>query len=106
MRLRQVTRMAVYSIEQIKHIVEPIARSHGVERVMLFGSYARGDATENSDIDFHIDAGNVKDLFALSGFMSDLEEALAKKVDVVTSGGIRPKFYDRIKGDEVILYGA
>jgi predicted nucleotidyltransferase len=97
--------MAVYSIEQIRDIVGPIAQTHGVERVMLFGSYARGDATENSDIDFFIDAGNVRDLFALSGFMSDLEEAFAKKVDVVTSGGIRPKFHDRIKDDEVIMYG-
>ncbi|GHV37372.1 hypothetical protein FACS18949_17630 [Clostridia bacterium] len=96
--------MLVYSIEQIKDLITPVARNYGVERVMLFGSYARGEAREDSDVDFHVDAGNVRDLFALSGFMLDLEETLGKKVDVVTSGGIRREFRKRIKPDEVVLY--
>ncbi|GHU91670.1 hypothetical protein FACS1894202_13520 [Clostridia bacterium] len=96
--------MSVYSIEQIKDLITPVARNYGVERVMLFGSYARGEAREDSDVDFHVDAGNVRDLFALSGFMRDLEETLGKKVDVVTSGGIRREFRKRIKPDEVVLY--
>jgi hypothetical protein len=41
-----------YTIEEIKAIVEPIARKYGVARVYLFGSYARGDVIENSDVDF------------------------------------------------------
>ncbi|GHV34458.1 hypothetical protein FACS18949_10560 [Clostridia bacterium] len=96
--------MAVYSVEQIKALITPVARNYGVERVMLFGSYARGEAREDSDVDFHVDAGDVRDLFALSGFMLDLEETLGKKVDVVTSGGIRREFRKRIKLDEVVLY--
>ena len=44
-----------YTIEEIKTILEPIARKYGVERVYLFGSYARGDATENSDVDLRVD---------------------------------------------------
>jgi predicted nucleotidyltransferase len=96
--------LAVYSIDQIKELITPIAKNYGVERVMLFGSYARGEASESSDVDFHIDAGRIRDLFTLSGFMLDLEDALGKKVDVVTSGGIRPEFYQWIKNDEVLLY--
>ncbi|GHV08874.1 hypothetical protein FACS1894217_12030 [Clostridia bacterium] len=96
--------MSVYSVEQIKALITPVARNYGVERVMLFGSYARGEAREDSDVDFHVDAGNVRDLFALSGFMLDLEETLGKKVDVVTSGGIRRDFRARIKPEEVVLY--
>ena len=40
-----------YSIEQLRDIITPIARQHGVKRVYLFGSYARGTATDRSDID-------------------------------------------------------
>jgi predicted nucleotidyltransferase len=98
--------MAVYSIDQIKERITPVAQSYGVKRVMLFGSYARGEATENSDIDFHIDAGEIKDLFALSGFRLDLEDCLNKKVDVVTTGALRKRFYERIRDEEVTLYGA
>ena len=39
----------VYSIDEIREIVAPIAKQHGVDKVFLFGSYARGDATPASD---------------------------------------------------------
>ena len=57
----------VYSINEIRRIAGPIAARHGVERIRLFGSYARGEATENSDIDLHIDCGKIGDLFAMGG---------------------------------------
>jgi predicted nucleotidyltransferase len=98
--------MSVYSIEQIKERVAPIAERYGVRRVMLFGSYARGDATEDSDIDLHIEAGEIKDLFALADFRLDLEDCLNKKVDVVTTGALRRRFYEQIRGEEVTLYGS
>ena len=41
----------VYSIDEIRKIVAPIANQHGVDKVFLFGSYARGDATPASDVD-------------------------------------------------------
>ena len=97
--------MAVYSIEQIKEHITPIAKNYGVKRVMLFGSYARGEATEDSDIDLHVYCGNIRGLFELSGFRLDLIDALGKNVDLVTHGGMRRKFYERIRNDEVLLYG-
>ena len=97
--------MSVYSIEQIKERITPVARNYGVKRVMLFGSYARGKATEDSDIDLHVYCGDIRGLFKLSGFRLDLVDALGKEVDVVTHGGMRRKFYERIKDDEVLLYG-
>ena len=42
----------VYTIDEIKSTIRPIAESYGVERIFLFGSYARGEATPTSDIDF------------------------------------------------------
>ena len=97
--------MAVYSINQIKERITPVAQSHGVGRVMLFGSYARGEATEDSDIDLHVWCCNLRSLFELGGFMADLQDALGKKVDVVPHDGIKKKFYEAIKDEEVLLYG-
>ncbi len=71
-----------YTIEEIKAIVEPIARKYGVARVYLFGSYARGDVIENSDVDFRVDKGSLKGMFALCGLYTEIEEALEMKVDV------------------------
>ncbi len=52
----------IYSIKEIKDIVSPIAKKYGVERVYLFGSYARGEATDKSDLDLRIDKGGLKGL--------------------------------------------
>ncbi|MDR1320739.1 MAG: nucleotidyltransferase domain-containing protein [Gracilibacteraceae bacterium] len=97
--------MAVYSIEQIRERIAPVAQSYEVGRVMLFGSYARGEATEDSDIDLHVWRRNLRGLFELSGFMLDLKDALGKEVDVVPHDSMRKKFYDNIKDNEVLLYG-
>ena len=97
--------MAIYSINQIKERIMPVVQSHGVRRVMLFGSYARGEATEDSDIDLHVWCRNLRGLFELGGFMADLKDALGKNVDVVPHDGMRKKFYEAIKDEEVLLYG-
>jgi predicted nucleotidyltransferase len=96
---------AVYTIDQIKERVAPVAKKYGVKRVMLFGSYARGDAAENSDIDLHIWCRNLRGLFALGGLMAELRDALNKEVDVVPHDGMRKRFYENIKDDEVLIYG-
>ena len=57
--------MSKYTLEEIKSIIKPIAKKYGVERVYLFGSYARGDITESSDVGLRIDKGSLKGMFAL-----------------------------------------
>jgi predicted nucleotidyltransferase len=104
-KCREVIVMAVYSIEQIKERVTPVAQSYGVDRVMLFGSYARGEATETSDVDLHIWRGRIRGLFELGGFMEDVKDALGKEVEVVTHNGIRKRLYENIKDEEVCIYG-
>ena len=74
----------IYSIEEIKEIAAPIAKQYDVEKIYLFGSYARGEATEKSDLDFIIDAPNMRGLFKLGGLYSDLESAFQKEIDIVT----------------------
>lgn len=94
----------VYSIEEIRRIAAPIAARHGVARVRLFGSYARGEATENSDVDFRVDCGQISDLFGMGALYADLQEKLQKPLDIVTTEGLDADFLARIQPDEVLLY--
>ena len=96
----------MYTIEEIKAIVKPVALTYGVERVALFGSYARGDATPNSDIDLYIDKGAISGYIALSGFQQDLEDRLQVSVDVITTGALDQdeNFRNTIEREKVLLY--
>ena len=68
----------------IKDTIIPIAEKYGIERVFLFGSMARGDADENSDYDFLITKGSMRSLIQYMSFVSELEKALNRHVDVIT----------------------
>ncbi|MCX7842868.1 MAG: nucleotidyltransferase domain-containing protein [Clostridia bacterium] len=94
----------VYTIEEIRIIVSEIAKLYGVERVTLFGSYARGEARYDSDIDLRIDKGRIRGLFQLSGFHLDLEEKLKTHVDVIVTDSLNDKFLERISREEILLY--
>ena len=93
-----------YSIEEIKNIVYLLAIKYGVERVSLFGSYARGEEGENSDIDLLIDKGAIRGLFQLAAFQRELQERLKKPVDVLTKGALSNSFLNAINQEEVLLY--
>lgn len=74
---------SVYTIKRIKSIIKPILNKYGITNVYLFGSYARGEAKETSDVDIYCDKGNVK-TFIDQGLLEDeLVAALNKKVDIV-----------------------
>lgn len=94
----------VLTIEDIKMVVNKLAKAYGVEKVYLFGSYARGDANHASDIDLRIEKGNIKGLFQLSGFYLELEEAFERKVDVVTTDTLDTDFLKRISKEEIVVY--
>lgn len=50
----------IYTVDDLRSIIAPIAARHGVDRIYLFGSYARGDANQDSDIDLRVDKGLLK----------------------------------------------
>jgi len=95
----------LYSLNEIKTKVANTARQYGVKKVFLFGSYARGKANPESDIDICIEKGNIQTLFELSGFCQDLEETLGSKVDVVTTVALSEEFKKQIEKDMVLIYG-
>ncbi len=96
----------VYTIDEIRNIVAPIAKVHDVGRIYLFGSYARGEATPDSDIDLRVDKGNLKGLFALGALYADLEDGLGKKLDLLTTGSLEQRFLQSIAKEEVLIYAS
>ncbi len=75
----------IHSLKEIAELASPIMEKFGVEKAWFFGSYARGDATEESDVDIIIDKGNVRTLNSLVDFKDALSETLGKKVDIITT---------------------
>ncbi|MCM1054980.1 MAG: nucleotidyltransferase domain-containing protein [Bacteroides sp.] len=74
----------IYTLDEIRRRVKPVAERYGIEKVLLFGSYARGEATEESDIDLFICYKRLKGMFAIGGVYTDFEEAFGIDVDVVS----------------------
>ena len=94
----------VYSLEEIKAIAVPLARQYGVAALSLFGSYARGEATPESDLDFLVDRTGMDDLLALGGFCSDMEKRFEKSLDVLTMQMLSDDFRSAIQPERVLLY--
>ena len=93
-----------YTIGEIRNKAVPIAKEFGVKRMSLFGSYARGEADDESDIDFYIDKGKLESLIRYFMFVEKLEESLGCHVDVVTTGIRDVDFLRRIESEGVLLY--
>ena len=93
----------VYSLDEIKAIAAPLARQYGVAALYLFGSYARGEATSQSDLDFLVDRTGMEDLLALGGLYSDLEKSFDKPLDVLTAQMLSEDFRNAIQNEAIRL---
>ena len=96
----------IYSLDEIKAIASPIAQRYGIAALYLFGSYAKGEATPQSDIDFRVDRGDLVDLLELGGLFSELEESFQKHLDVLTTQMLSPAFLNSIRAEEVLIYAS
>ncbi len=95
--------MHMRTLSEIQSIVTQLAKQYGAERIYLFGSYARGDMTNSSDIDLRIDKGNIRG-FQLGGLLLDLEASLGVPVNLVPTPSLDKRFLDAIRDDEILLY--
>ncbi len=93
-----------YTINEIKDKTIPIAKACGISRMSLFGSYARGEAKDDSDVDLYIERGKLRSLLQYFGFIDELENALHCHVDVVTTGIEDKQFLSAIMQEGVLLY--
>lgn len=93
-----------YTINDIKKKTIPIAKAYGICRMSLFGSYARGEAKDDSDVDLYIERGKLRSLLQYFAFVDELENALHCHVDVVTTGIEDKEFLAAIMQEGVLLY--
>ena len=82
-----------------KKKLESILRAYGVTRVSVFGSFARGEATKDSDLDLLVSYKPGTNLFDVIDLQNELEQALGRRVDLVSEKFLRPRLARRIKSE-------
>ncbi len=96
--------MVLAEISKLKKSISKLLVDSGVKRAAIFGSFARGEAQKNSDIDLLIEfKGKNKSLFDLVALKLKLEEKLGRHVDVVTYNSLHPLLRARILSEQVII---
>ena len=86
-----------------KKIISILAR-YRVKKIAVFGSYARGEAKPESDVDLLVEFSERKSLLDLVGIEQELSEALGVKADLLTEKSISPYLIDRIKKEMKVIY--
>ena len=95
----------ILSIDEIRDKICPICEKYKVEKVWLFGSYARGEAREDSDVDFHVKTTEEMSFLELGGLYADLEEVLGKEIDIITRIPEEYKIFKKyVEREEILIY--
>lgn len=87
-------------IEEIRRKILPVLKRYDVIRAAMFGSFARGETGEESDIDILVEFRGEKSLFDLAGLKIELEELLGRRVDVLTYNSLHPLLRDKILSEQ------
>jgi len=95
--------MVNMELEGLKDKIIPILRRNDVRRAAVFGSLARGEQTKDSDIDILVEFKGERSLLDLAGLRIELEEALQRKVDVLTYNSLHRLLKDRILQEERVI---
>ena len=96
--------MATYPFDTQKLI--DICKANGIAMVGVFGSMARGEQTERSDIDLLVRPAKPKSLLSLVALEREISSALGRRVDLLTEGALSPYLRDRILSELQVLYAA
>ena len=104
----------IYTLEQLGEKIAPIAEKYNIPAVYVFGSYARGEATEDSDVDVLIDCEGsaVHSLFDMGGLYNDLNESLRKELNLETVRNLAdhatqrdfPRYVRNLNNERVLVY--
>jgi predicted nucleotidyltransferase len=102
--LKEIVFMPLDELLQAKRAdILQTARKYGAYNVRVFGSVARGEADDKSDIDLLVDMEKGRSLLDLAGLLVDLEELLGCKVDVVPEDSLRERIRGRVLKEAVAL---
>ena len=93
---------SVLTIKQIKTRILPVMAKHNIHEIFLFGSYARGEANNKSDVDIYCESGDIKTLIDQGFFEDELEEALGKEVDIVFIGSQMDDYFKQQMEEDLI----
>ena len=101
----------IYTLDEIKKLTKPVFEQYGIDKAYVFGSYARGDCNDKSDIDIIIVAKNIRSLLLIGAILEKLKEVLKKEVDLIEEecfedelDEVDQEFYNRIKEERVVIY--
>ena len=94
------------TLEEIRKKVIPIAKKYKIEKISLYGSYARGEADKKSDLDFLVIGGKNFKLTLIFSIAEELREIFNKNVDVFEISEINQdsEFYKKIMNEKVLLF--
>lgn len=90
-------------LEKNRELIRRLVVQHHVANPRVFGSVARGDDRDDSDLDILVDTLEETTLFDLGGLQHDLETLLQMRVDLATSKGLRPKVKDRVLAEAIAI---
>jgi uncharacterized protein len=90
-------------IEANRDRIHKIARKYGARNIRLFGSVARGDDDQASDVDFLVDMESGRTLFDMGGMLMELQELLGCRVDIVTERGLKARIREKVLKEAVQL---
>lgn len=104
----------IFTINELKDKIAPVAAKYHLKKVYLFGSYARKEATENSDVDILIDrtGSSIKSMFDMGGLYNDLYDSIGKDIDIVTTQTLKqkstlnrtPQFVENLIAERIKIY--
>ena len=102
----------VYTLDEIAERIAPVAKKYNIPKVYIFGSYARGEANPDSDVDLMIEVGNLRGLEVI-GVLEEFKNALNKPVDLITTRSLTQEraqkyskvFIDNLENDRRLIYG-
>lgn len=92
-------------IKTIQEKTIPILKKYGITKASIFGSYARAEETESSDIDILVELPDSLGLLDIIRIINELEDTIHKKIDLVEYKSIHPILKDSILKEQVLIYG-
>ncbi len=95
--------MDIQALRKRREEILQIAAKHGARTIRVFGSIARGDEDEKSDLDLLVEMEPGRSLLDMGGLLMDLQDLLGCRVDVVTEKGLRERIRDKVLKDAVPL---